>query len=92
MSAGSEVLLNAQGITKRFGGINALTDVTLQVSAGETVGLDFYPPPPSWLDLFVEKRQPRLPAALADVVKSLEKTPPRLLELPPEVARLARPF
>ncbi|HSU83389.1 MAG TPA: hypothetical protein VLR69_13285, partial [Thermoanaerobaculia bacterium] len=62
------------------------------IGAGEAVGLDFYPPPPSWLDLFVEKRQPRLPAALADVVKSLEMTPPRLLELPTEVARLARPF
>jgi branched-chain amino acid transport system ATP-binding protein len=39
VNAGQEVLLDAEGITKRFGGINALTDVTLQVSAGETVGL-----------------------------------------------------
>jgi branched-chain amino acid transport system ATP-binding protein len=34
-----EVLLDAHGVTKRFGGINALTEVSLQVHARETVGL-----------------------------------------------------
>jgi branched-chain amino acid transport system ATP-binding protein len=34
-----EVLLVAQGVTKRFGGINALNDVSLEVHASETVGL-----------------------------------------------------
>lgn len=83
------------GLVDELGGLDRAVELARQqahLGAGETIGLDFYPPPPSWLDLFVEKRQPRLPAALADVVKSLEKTPPRLLELPPEVARLARPF
>jgi branched-chain amino acid transport system ATP-binding protein len=32
-------LLDARGVTVRFGGINALTDVTLDVDAGEAVGL-----------------------------------------------------
>jgi protease IV len=83
------------GLVDELGGLDRAVELARQqahIAAGEAVGLDFYPSPPSWLDLFVEKRQPRLPAALADVVKSLEKTPPRLLELPPEVARLARPF
>src|SRR3954471_1219856 len=83
------------GLVDELGGLDRAVEIARQqahLGAGETVGLDFYPEPPSWLDLFVEKRQPRLPAALADVVKSLEKTPPRLLELPVEVARIARPF
>jgi protease IV len=83
------------GLVDELGGLDRAVEIARQqahLAAGETVGLDFYPPPPSWLDLLLEKRQPRLPAALADVVKSLEKTPPRLLELPAEVARLARPF
>ena len=32
-------LLDVRGVTVRFGGINALTDVTLDVDAGEAVGL-----------------------------------------------------
>jgi protease IV len=83
------------GLVDELGGLDRAVEIARQqahLGAGETVGLDFYPSPPSWLDLLLEKRQPRLPAAFADVVKSLEKTPPRLLELPAEVARIARPF
>jgi protease-4 len=83
------------GLVDELGGLDRAVEIARQqarIGAGETVGIDFYPAPPSWLDLFVEKRQPRLPTALADVVKGLETTPPRLLQLPPEVARLARPF
>lgn len=83
------------GLVDELGGLDRAVELARQqahIGAGETVGLDFYPSPPSWLDLFLEKPRPRLPAALADVVKSLEMTPPRLLELPPEVARIARPF
>ena len=54
--------------------------------------VDVYPEPPSWLDLFLEKRQPRLPAALAEAARELDVTSPRLLQLPPEIARLAAPF
>jgi protease-4 len=83
------------GLVDELGGLDRAIEIARQqarIGAGETVGIDFYPAPPSWLDLFVEKPQPRLPAALADVVKTLETTRPRLLQLPPEVARLARPF
>jgi protease-4 len=83
------------GLVDELGGLDRALEIARQqarIGAGETVGIDFYPAPPSWLDLFVEKRRPRLPAALADAVESLEITRPRLLQLPPEVARLARPF
>ena len=83
------------GLVDELGGLDRAVEIARQqarIGAGETVGLDFYPAPPSWLDLFVENRQPRLPAALADVVKNLETSAPRLLQLPPEVARIGRPF
>ena len=39
MSDSSVCLLEARGITKRFGGVHALQDVTLRVGAGEVVAL-----------------------------------------------------
>ncbi len=39
MSERSEPMLDVREVTVRFGGINALTDVSLQVGAGEAVGL-----------------------------------------------------
>jgi protease IV len=83
------------GLVDELGGLDRAVEIARQqarIGAGETVGLDFYPAPPSWLDLFVEKQQPRLPAALAEVARSLEVSSPRLLQLPPEVARIAAPF
>lgn len=83
------------GLVDELGGLDRAIDIArkeAKIGAGETVAVDFYPAPPSWLDIFFEEREPRLPAALADVVKTLETNPPRLLQLPPEVARLARPF
>jgi protease-4 len=83
------------GLVDELGGLDRAIEIARQqarIGAGETVGLDFYPAPLSWLDLFVEKQKPRLPAALAEVARTLETASPRLLELPPEVARLARPY
>ncbi|HKI05930.1 MAG TPA: signal peptide peptidase SppA [Thermoanaerobaculia bacterium] len=83
------------GLVDELGGLDRAIELARKeagIGAGETVAVDFHPAPPSWLDLFVEEREPRLPAALADVVKTLEINPPRLLQLPPEAARLARPF
>lgn len=83
------------GLVDELGGLDRAIEIArgeAKIGPSETVAIDFYPAPPSWLDLFVEKREPRLPAALADVVKTLETNPPRLLQLPPELARLARPF
>jgi protease-4 len=83
------------GLVDELGGLDRALEIARQqarIAAGEKVGVDFYPEPPSWLDLFLEKRQPRLPAALAEVARQLDVTSPRLLQLPPEIARLASPF
>ena len=83
------------GLVDDLGGLDRAIEIArkeAKIGPTETVAVDFYPSPASWLDLFFEKREPRLPAALADVVKTLETNPPRLLQLPPELARLARPF
>jgi protease-4 len=82
------------GLVDELGGLDRALELA-QAEAGigprEAVAVDFYPAPPTWLDVFA-KREPRLPGALAEIVKGLETTPPRLLELPPELARLSRPF
>ncbi|HEV8582338.1 MAG TPA: S49 family peptidase [Thermoanaerobaculia bacterium] len=83
------------GLVDELGGLDRAIEIARReagIDPGETLAVDFYPPPPSWLDLFFEKRQPRLPAALAEIVEALETDPPRLLELPPDLARLVRPF
>ncbi len=83
------------GLVDELGGLDKAVDIARQeagIRSGETVVVDFYPPPPSWLDLFFARREPRLPTALAEVAAALEAGPPRLLQLPPELARLARPF
>ncbi len=83
------------GLVDDLGGLDRALEMArseARIGAGETVGIDFYPTPPSWLELFFARREPRLPGAVAAVVKGLEMHPPRLLELPPELAGLSRPF
>ncbi|HEV2844935.1 MAG TPA: signal peptide peptidase SppA, partial [Thermoanaerobaculia bacterium] len=83
------------GLVDELGGLDRAIELALEeagMSPRATVGIDFHPSPPSWLDLLFEDQRPPLPAALAEVVKTLETTPLRLLQLPPDVARLARPF
>jgi ClpP class serine protease len=83
------------GLVDDLGGLDRALEMArseARIGVGETVGVDFYPPPASWLEIFFAKREPRLPGALAAVVKGLETHPPRLLELPPELARLSQPF
>jgi len=83
------------GLVDALGGLDQALELArseARIGPRETVAVDFYPAPPTWLDVFFAKREPRLPGALAAVVKGLETNPPRLLELPPELARLSRPF
>ena len=83
------------GLVDELGGLDRALELA-RAAAGigprETLAVDFYPTPPTWLDVFLAKREPRLPGALAEIVKGLETRSPRLLELPPELARLSRPF
>lgn len=83
------------GLVDELGGLDRAIELAREaggIASGEDSGVVFYPEPESWLSLFFEERPPRLPAALAEVVKGLETTTPRLLQLPPEAVRLARPF
>ncbi|HEX4964877.1 MAG TPA: signal peptide peptidase SppA [Thermoanaerobaculia bacterium] len=83
------------GLVDELGGLDRALDLA-RAEAGiaprEKVAIAFFPAPPTWLDVLLSKREPRLPGTLAAIVKGLETTPPRLLELPPELARLSRPF
>jgi len=83
------------GLVDELGGIDRAIDLAREaagIASGDTIGVAFYPEPPSWLDILFESREPRLPAALAELARSLETSAPRLLQLPPETARLTRPF
>jgi protease IV len=83
------------GLVDELGGLDRAVELALEeagLDAQGTTAIEFHPSPPSWLDLLFEDREPPLPAALTEVVKTLETTPPRLLQLPPDIARLARPF
>ncbi|HKV12071.1 MAG TPA: signal peptide peptidase SppA [Thermoanaerobaculia bacterium] len=83
------------GLVDELGGLDRAIELAREaggIASGQDAAVVFYPEPESWLSLLFEDRPPRLPAALAEVVKGLENTTPRLLQLPPEMARLTRPF
>lgn len=83
------------GLVDELGGLDRAIELAREaggIGAGQDAAVVFYPERASWLSLLFEERPPRLPAALAEVVKGLETTAPRLLQLPPEAARLTRPF
>ena len=84
------------GLVDELGGLDRAVEIArreARIGAGETVGLDFYPSPPSWLDLFLEKRRAAPPdSSRGGCQERLKPTPPRLLELPLEVSRIAHPF
>jgi protease-4 len=83
------------GLVDELGGLDRAVELARQearIDPGAALAVDFYPSPTSWLDVLLEKRGPRLPGPLLEIVKSLETTHPRLLQLPPELSRLSRPF
>lgn len=54
--------------------------------------LRFYPEPPSLLDLLLDQQQPLFGLHLPSLRDFVDEHPPQLLELPPDLARLSRPF
>jgi protease IV len=82
------------GLVDELGGLDRAIDLALRAARlppGEPVRLEFLPEPRGFFDLLRDRREP-LPAALLDLARSLEPPRAELLELPPELARLARPF
>ncbi|HEX9667924.1 MAG TPA: signal peptide peptidase SppA [Thermoanaerobaculia bacterium] len=63
------------------------------IAAGAAVRLAFYPEPPSLWDLLLDgEDDPLLPSSLVRLLRALEPPTAGALELPREIARLARPF
>lgn len=83
------------GLVDELGGLDRAVDLALRAAhlpTGEPVRLEYYPEPRGLFGLLWARREPLLPAALKDLAKDLERPPSGLLELPPDLARLARPF
>jgi len=79
------------GLVDELGGLDraiALAKELAELDPDEPIHLAYYPAPRSWLDLFVEQKQPVLPARLRALAKRLSARAPQLLELPPELAEL----
>jgi protease IV len=83
------------GLVDELGGLDRALELACEEAGIDdcaAVGVAFYPEPPGLFALFFEQRQPRLPASLARAVRALAGRPRGLLELPPEIAGLARPL
>jgi protease-4 len=83
------------GLVDELGGLDqalalARLELGLDVDAG--LRLDFYPRPPSLFDYLIGRAQPFLPLRFGLPLDDLVDDGFRLLEIPPEVARLAKPF
>ncbi len=83
-------------LVDELGGFDRAIDLAKEaagIAPEAAVRLAFYPEPPSWLDLLFEREEePLLPASLVRLLRALERPPAGVLELPPDAARLARPF
>ncbi len=63
------------------------------IAAGAAVRLAFYPEPASFWDLLFDgEEEPLLPSSLVRLLRALDPPAAGALELPREIARLARPF
>jgi protease-4 len=83
------------GLVDELGGLDRAIELARQaagIRGGEVVRLDFYPERTSWLNLFRQRREPQLPLRLQQLSRVLDPRPTGLLELPPELAGLTRPF
>lgn len=83
------------GLVDELGGLDRAIDLAVRaarLAPGEPVRLEYYPEPRGLFDLLKERQAPLLPASLAELAKSLEPPRSELLQLPPEIARLSRPF
>jgi protease-4 len=83
------------GLVDELGGLDRAIDLARDragIRADESVRLEFYPRSRSLLELLVDRHEPDLPAGVARLLAALEPREPLALELPPDLARLARPF
>lgn len=83
------------GLVDELGGFEKALDVVredLGLGADAGLSLDLYPRPPGLLEYLLGQARPFLPLRLRIPLGGLRGDHLRLLELPPELARLANPF
>lgn len=82
------------GLVDEIGGLDRALEIAAE-GAGldlSTTAVSYYPSPPSLLDWIEDDGLPSLAVDPADLLRALGPRTPRSLELPPDLARLARPF
>lgn len=83
------------GLVDELGGFGRALELareSLELSPDAAIQLDFYPRPPDLFDYILGRAQPFLPIRFPLPLDGLVDDGFRLLELPPELARLANPF
>ncbi len=83
------------GLADELGGLDAALAAARQVAGADdlsALAIDYFPRPPTLWDLLYRRSRPLLSARQLNLEEILEPHTPQLLELPPGLARLARPF
>ncbi|HTQ81096.1 MAG TPA: signal peptide peptidase SppA, partial [Thermoanaerobaculia bacterium] len=83
------------GLVDELGGLDRAIELAQRAARlpeGDPIQLVYFPEPKGLLDLFRDRRETLLPGAVAELARSLSGRPTESLEIPPEIARLARPF
>lgn len=85
----------ARGLVDEIGGLEKAVSTArrlAKIAPGSSVALDFLPEQHSFFDRLFQRQRPRLPAALESLAAVLEPKAVQTLEIPPGLARAARPF
>lgn len=84
-----------RGLIDDLGGFDRAIELAQKAAglpAGRKVPLAFYPEQRNWIELFQDRRDPELAAALRQFVRIARPRTPGSLELPPEALTLVRPY
>ncbi|TNF73238.1 MAG: signal peptide peptidase SppA [Acidobacteria bacterium] len=83
------------GLADELGGLDTALEAARQAAGADdlsALAIDYFPRPPSLWDLLYRRSRPLLSARRLDLEQLLEPHTPQLLELPPALVRLTRPF
>jgi protease IV len=84
-----------RGLVDDLGGFDRAIELAKQAAglpATQKVPLAFYPERRNWIELFQDRRDPELEAALRQFIRIARPRAPGSLELPPEALGLTRPY
>ena len=83
------------GLADELGGLDTALAAARQEAGADdlsALAIDYFPRPPTLWDLLYRRSRPLLSVRQLDLEKILEPHTPQLLELPPGLLRLTRPF